>query len=239
MAKVNGKTKIIEAFLGLLSEHGYADITLGMIAGRAGLSLADLRSEVDSKLDILAAFAREVDRKVLDGVDRQMADEPARERLFDTLMRRFDVLTPHKTALRSLDRAIREDPALALALLPVAIRSQAWMLTAAEIDTNGVRGAIAARGLVMAFGRAARVWLHDDDPGMARTMAELDRRLRGGERVMRRLDDVARLTAPLRALAGRLFAAAPRRRRDHPETSAESPYAADNVDDIVPPRTTH
>jgi hypothetical protein len=38
-----------------------------------------------------------------------------------------------------------------------------------------------------------RVWLDDDDPGLARTMAELDRRLRQAERTWMRLERLRRI----------------------------------------------
>ena len=53
---------------------------------------------------------------MLAGVDPDMAEEPPRERLFDVLMRRLEVLAPHKEAVRSLLRSARRNPRLALAL---------------------------------------------------------------------------------------------------------------------------
>ncbi len=69
---------------------------------RAGVSLAELRNLFGSTLAILAAQVKETDRAVLAGSDADMAEEPPRERLFDVLMRRIEVLAPHKAAVRSL-----------------------------------------------------------------------------------------------------------------------------------------
>ncbi len=57
------------------------------------------------------------------------------------------------------------------------------------------------------------VWLEDEDPALARTMAALDREIRNGERFMERAEDVRRLTAPFRALAQSLAEGGRRRRR--------------------------
>jgi AcrR family transcriptional regulator len=228
MAKKDSDARVIDAFLTLLAEHDYAAVSLGMIAGRAGITLGELRTAFDGKTAILAAFARSIDRQVLDGIDPQMADETPRERLFDVLMRRIDALVPHKAAIRTLNRALRADPALALDWFPIALRTHLWMLTAAEIDTAGLRGALAARGAVIAFGRVVRVWLDDEDPGMARTMAALDRELRRAESAMRRLDDLASLTSPFRAVARRLCERRP------PRSHTRDPDA-----DAPPRPTTH
>jgi AcrR family transcriptional regulator len=206
---------IIDGFMGLVAERPYHAVTLAEVAARAGVSLAELRREFDGRTAILAAFSRRIDAQVLSGIDANMADEPARERLFDVLMRRFDALAPYKEAMRSLDAAVRDNPALGLDWLPIAIRAQRWSLAAADAEAGGMRGEIAARGLVLAFARTLRVWLDDDDPGLARTMSELDRQLRSAERNMRRLDGLARFAKPFCGIARRV-ACLPRRRRREP-----------------------
>ena len=59
------------------------------------------------------------------------------------------------------------------------------MLAAAGIDGEGCRGLLRVQGLLAIYARVFPVWLDDDDPGLARTMAALDRRLRRGEAVLR------------------------------------------------------
>jgi hypothetical protein len=44
-------------------------------------------------------------------------------------------------------------------------------------------------GLASVYASVFRTWLDDDDPGLARTMAALDRRLRRGERTFARIED--------------------------------------------------
>jgi hypothetical protein len=62
------------------------------------------------------------------------------------------------------------------------------MLEAAGIATDGPTGALRIGGLALTYASVFRVWLEDDDPGLARTMAALDRRLRRGERTMRSIE---------------------------------------------------
>src|SRR2546429_7690655 len=124
---------------------------------------------------MLAGQVKETDRAVLDGADADMAEEPPRERLFDVLMRRLEVLAPQKAAVRSLTRSAARNPGLAFALNGFAVRSQQWMLTAADIDAAGPRGMLRAQGLAVLFASVLRTWVDDDDPGLARTMAALDR----------------------------------------------------------------
>jgi AcrR family transcriptional regulator len=191
------RERIITAFMGLLGEEPIEHIGFAAIAARAGVSLAALRNAFGSKLAILAAHQKEIDRLVLAGIDADMAQEPPRERLFDLLMRRIEVLTPHKAAVRSLIRSAGRNPGLALTLNGFAARSQQWMLTAADIPASGPQGALRAQGLALLFASVLRTWLNDEDPGLARTMSALDRALARGQRLAGVLDDLCRIPTSL------------------------------------------
>jgi AcrR family transcriptional regulator len=186
------REKIVAAFLALLGEQPIENIGHADIAARAGVSLSVLRDEFGTKLRIFAAFIKAIDRKVLEGGDADMAEEPARERLFDVLMRRLEALSPYRPAIRSVMRSARRNPGLALALNGLAVNSQQWMLTAANIAASGPKGMVRAQGLAMLFAGVLRTFVDDDDDGLARTMAALDRALARGQRWAGFLDDVCR-----------------------------------------------
>jgi AcrR family transcriptional regulator len=186
------RTRILDAFMALLAEQPIERIGLGEIAERAGVSLAELRGEFASPLAILAAHVKELDRTVLGGADADMTEESPRERLFDVLMRRLDLLAPHREAVRSLMRSARRNPPLALALNAMTVRSQQWMLTAAGISASGPKGMIRAQGLALLFANVLRTWVDDDDD-QTRTLAALDRELARGQRFVGLLDDLCRI----------------------------------------------
>ena len=126
------RDKAIDALMALLAEHSFEEIGLAEVAGRAGIKLSELRAEFGSPLAIVAAHMKDIDRAVLAGGSADMAEEPARERLFDVLMRRLEALAPYKEAVHSLLRSARRNPGLALALNAMAVRSQA-------VDAGGRR----------------------------------------------------------------------------------------------------
>jgi AcrR family transcriptional regulator len=192
-AEASNRDRIVDAFLAELAERPFEQIGFGDIASAAGLSLAECRAEFGSLLGVLAAHVKSVDRKVLAGVEPDMAQEPPRERLFDVLMRRLEVLAPHRATMRSLMRSAPRNPGLAAALNGLAVRSQQWMLTAADIDAAGTRGMVRAQGLALLYASVLRVWINDDDPGLARTMAALDRGLGRGARWAGMLEGLCRL----------------------------------------------
>ena len=212
------REKIIAGFLTLLAEKPIEQIGFAEIAKEAGVPLSQLRDEFASTLAILAAHIKAIDRAVLAADLSDMAEEPPRERLFDVLMRRLELLAPHRQAVRSLLRSARRNLPLAMALNGLAVRSQQWMLTAAEINASGPRGMVRAQGLALLFGSVLGTWVRDDDPGLARTMAALDRVLARGQRFSGFLDDLCHIRS-------RLCRLRPRRRRRDDDAEEESAVA--------------
>jgi AcrR family transcriptional regulator len=109
--------------------------------------------------------------------------------------------------IRETDRAVLAGGDAEMALNSLAVRSQQWMLTAADIGASGPRGVVRAQGLALLFGSVLRTWINDEDPGLARTMAALDRALARGQRWSGFLDDLLRVPAAVCRVR-------PRRRRD-------------------------
>lgn len=192
MAQPKTRNRIIDAMLALAAERPWQQVTLESIAERAGLALASLRGAYDGRIAVLEDFVRRTDEQALAGLDAEMGGEPMRERLFDVLFSRLELLKPHKAAIRSIARAACRDPILALELNRIEMTAMVWMLASSGIDASGGRGAIRAQGLVLVWAKVMRVWLNDEDPGLAKTMAELDKGLRRGERAVMRMDRLCR-----------------------------------------------
>ncbi|PNG25846.1 TetR/AcrR family transcriptional regulator [Methylocella silvestris] len=196
---------IVEALLELASERNWDDITISDIATRANLSLSVFRDYFPSKGAILAAFFRKIDKAVLDAPNEDLAGEPAKERLFDVLMRRLDALAPYKLGVESIFDWTRRDPIAAAAINRLAVNSMRFMLEAAGIESEGAVGAVKLQGLALAWARILPVWFRDDDSGLATTMAALDRELTRGASLVARAEDLNRLAAPLFTLTRSLF----------------------------------
>jgi len=174
---------IIEAALALAAERGWSRVSLHAIAERAGVSLKTLHGRFPCKEAILCAFARRIDEAVLAARDPELAQEPARERLFAVLMARLDALKPYKAGVRALVRAACADPVTLLCGALQLASSMAWMLEAAELSSAGPAGALRVKGLAAVHLATLRVFLADDSEDLAPSMAALDRNLRRAERL--------------------------------------------------------
>jgi ubiquinone biosynthesis protein COQ9 len=182
------RDKIVDAAFRLAAEKPWGEITLLAIAEAAGVSLAELARHVSGKPAILEAFARRTDSQLLASLADDPVEGEAHDRLFDIMLRRFELLAPYKAAIANIAKAPADGPAEWLNLLASSLVTQSWMLTAADIKLSGVTGGVARLGLAKVQLDVLRIWLKDDDAGLARTMAALDRKLRDGEALMKRLE---------------------------------------------------
>ena len=204
------KGRLIAAAMKLAIERPWKDVSLIDIADAAGLTLADVRTHFDGKPAIIRGFVRAVDDALLAKARKPQAGEGHRDALFEVIMARFDLLNPHKPAIR----AIMKDADPDFAMIGSALSSQQWMLSAAGIEASGSRGAVRTLGLASVYASVFRTWLDDEDAGMARTMAALDRRLRRGERNLQAVEGMCETVTGFGKRLGDLFSGARRERAD-------------------------
>jgi hypothetical protein len=211
--------RFMTAALACAGETSWSKVTLIDIAEGAELPLSELRAEFATKTDIIAALLRTVDDEVMKRTVKRTEGQEKRDLLFDIIMTRFDVLAPHKAALKSIHDSGGADFALAGPYLS----SQHWMLQAAGIGTDGATGALRVAGLGLAYASVFRIWLEDDDPGLAKTMAALDRRLRRGERALDGIDQIHTAVSRFGEALGELARGTSRnRRRRDPAPGSET-----------------
>jgi ubiquinone biosynthesis protein COQ9 len=176
------RSKAVRAALDLAEKRGWRGVTLLDIAQAAGMSLSDLRREFTCKNDIISAFQKEVDAEVLAKAKAASQAQTPRDRLFDIIMTRFEVLAPYKPALKRVSTYFCCRPGEAATLVCSSLASQYWMLAGAGAKLDGPGGALRVTGLAAIYGKVFQVWLDDPSPSLDKTMAALDKRLARGER---------------------------------------------------------
>lgn len=215
--------RVLKAALDLAAEKPWQDVTLTEVAERAGITLADLRAHCSGKADLLAKLLRAVDDEVLRTAPKPAVETGKRDALFEVIMARFDLLQTFKPALRS----IHASGAAEFSLAAPYLASQHWMLQAAGISTDGLGGTARVAGLALAYARAYRTWLADDDLGLGKTMASLDGLLRRGESTLQGIESAgATLGRFARAFAvaakGTVRGAASGRKTEAPDATPPS-----------------
>ncbi len=176
------KQRLIAAALNLAATKGWRRTGLAEIAASAHVPLDQAYGLFRSKFAILVGFRRSIDEAVL-AQRGPAADESPRDRLFDVLMRRFELLKPYRPGIKAILRDSIGDPSLAKAV-PGLLRSIGWMREAAGLPATGCRGRLACRLTAALYVSVLPVFLRDDSADLGSTMATLDRRLRQAETLL-------------------------------------------------------
>lgn len=193
--------RIVRALLDLVAERPWASFDIATVAERAGEPLESVRARFDGRRAVLAAFFKAIDQAVLATDRSDMAGEKIRDRIFDMVLRRFEALAPYKAGVAGLVRSAKRDPALALCLARLGVLSSGWMLAGAGVSIAGPAGDAKVLLQSVIFARVLPVWLADDEPGLDRTMAALDREMARVGKVGRRVKGVSDLLKPFAAAA--------------------------------------
>ncbi|WP_028967943.1 TetR/AcrR family transcriptional regulator [Sphingomonas phyllosphaerae] len=169
-----GHQNVIDAYLRVMAEHPYAEVTMAMVADAAGLTLGDLRRTFASEEAILEEFASWADAAMLDWVDAAQTSSSARERVIGAMLARFHILTPHRDAVSSILTGAAADAGTLLFFNRVSVEEHRWTLIAAGLNHRGARARNLAEAISQAFVTAAPAWLSDADPDLASTRAAIE-----------------------------------------------------------------
>ena len=157
--------RAISALVAQCAEKPWAEVTLRSIAEAAGVPLAELYVEANSKVALIDHLAGRLDAAALDTA--ATASDDVHDRLFDATMARIEAMGPFRAALAGIEGAA------VLPLLPHLPRTARAILEAAGVEATPAR--LAAMTLVWA--RIVQVW-RADEGALNRTMAEIDHRLK-------------------------------------------------------------
>ncbi len=165
---------LIQAAMARAETVGWRRVAVAEAARAAGLPLDEVRMRFPVRATVLLRLGMLADRAAL--VDDGSVGT-ARERLFDLLMRRIDVLQHYRGGVRAVLRALPFDPPLALLLGNATMVSMDWVAQAAGVETTGLAGRVRASGLVAVWLATVRAWDGDDSDDLSTTMASLDKAL--------------------------------------------------------------
>lgn len=173
------RERAVAAAMDLAAEIGWRKLSLAEVAVRAGMPLTELVAALPSKGAILDAYSAQIDQRMLEG--GYESGEAPRDRLFETVMRRFEAMAPDRRALSAILGGLGGDPASLLCGIPRFTRAMALTLEAAGISSSGLAGMVRIKGLSLIYLNVMREFLDDDSADLSHTMAVLDKALRRAE----------------------------------------------------------
>lgn len=138
--------------------------------------------------DVVDLIAQYLDRQAMAEVEIDPS-APAKERVFDVVMARFDAAQDHRAGVLGVRAGVMKDPRLAGRGWLATLRSADALLGQAGERPNsailaGVRAA-RAHALALILVRMGGIWAKDTSADMASTMAQLDAMLTDVDRLLR------------------------------------------------------
>jgi ubiquinone biosynthesis protein COQ9 len=173
--KTDFSARIITVTLKLAAATPWHEISLKNIAEAAKIEPDRLTELFPNKVFILDALNRQLDEKTIAEFTCNMDEGTIRDQLFDILMARFDALAPHKKAINAiLKETIPNDPIACAHGARSLLRSMRSILELIGIRTISPIGCLKTKSLSAIYLRSFKIWLDDDSPDLAKTMASLD-----------------------------------------------------------------
>lgn len=128
---------------------------------------------IKNKNELLSNINRYFDyllKKNTKGID----NSSSRDMIFEIMMQRLDILNLHRKAIKRIIDHLSSNPHLFLKLLPSFIESIILISTLANININGVSGAIKIKSILILYFLIIYTWNKDQTPSLEKTMTTLD-----------------------------------------------------------------
>lgn len=100
-----------------------------------------------------------------------------KDMIFEIMMMRFDILQDNRKAILSIFKSLQKSPKLIIFLLPQVLDSLVLMLGYAKITTQGLKGQIKIKGILIIYISTFLVWTKDESFSLEKTMTVLDKYL--------------------------------------------------------------
>ena len=186
----------IEAALHLAGTRRWSELNLIDICQEAGRPLEQYY-DVSGPGGLARALEGYLDLQM--SAEACDTDDPARLRLFDVIMLRFEAMEPYRSGLTSYFEW-RDRSVTGLAIrFSARLKTAAWALSCAGLNkSDGVPEGLREAALAWVISRAENAWRQETGPDLSRTMAALDAELIKAESRMLS----ARKLMPQRSAAG-------------------------------------
>lgn len=188
-------SRLVTAAFDLIPVQGWAALSLSDVAEKADVPQDEMRRVFPCKSSLLTAMAAWVEARAQETPPAFEEEDTIRDRLFELMMERLDVLADRRSAVAAILRDLPRAPLSALPAVPALLRHVGGIMEEAGVSTGLPAGPLRCKGLAGVWLATIAVWVDDDSPDSARTMAALDRNLRRVEPLAQMLSPVSRRPA--------------------------------------------
>lgn len=171
-----------------IAKYGYNSFDPNFILDEMNVNAKDLPYPLKTKEDVLILFEEHITDQLLE-VSNDLFDgsENAKEKLFELLMERFDLMEPYKDGLHEIFKSLPANPILILKSLPSFKDMAFTMLDLADADMSFPLSEMKIIGFTYVYLRSVKNWFEDDTVDQGKTMAAIDKHLTFAESITKTL----------------------------------------------------
>ena len=128
--------KIAQQTLNILMKKSWNSISLEQVLKNVRVK----KIYIKTKFDLLIPVSKYVDYLLINNT-KSIENSSTKDMLFEVIMARFDILNINRKSVLKLFNLIKSQPNLFLFILPSLIETIILILTLAEIEVKGIKGA--------------------------------------------------------------------------------------------------
>ena len=108
-----------------------------------------------------------------------------RDMLFEIMMARYDILNEYRTSVKNIINHFMSRPQEVLKLIPKLVESKILIATFANINLNGIQGAVKIKIIFILYYITLFTWFNDENESLEKTMSVLDKYLNNIEKFIK------------------------------------------------------
>ena len=184
---MKNKKLLIKKSFELVSEIGWENFNLKLLAEKNKFELDDINTIFKTKSSVLKEFSIMIDEEVVNSINQNdFIDNPVKDNLFEIIMMRFEKLKPYKNGILKILNSAKKNP-LILKKVSRQLFSSLDFLEVSNAKDNFLFDKFKLSALFVIYSYVFNIWLKDDSDEMSKTMAELDSLLSKSEIIVKKL----------------------------------------------------
>jgi hypothetical protein len=180
--------KAINAALEIIGSQGFSALNFDSLAENLKCEKAELEALFIDPVDIVNSYFHHVNLRLCKDFRSPEPNLDVRERLFDIMMARFDILNDNRQAVINISKECCANPQIMFSCLPSLYQAMSFMLDYAQVPTKGCRGALKTFALGSIYLRVFKSFENDESEDLSKTMATLDNALSRAESLARSIN---------------------------------------------------
>ena len=185
---MKNKKLLIKKSFELVSEIGWENFNLKLLAEKNKFELDDIKTIFKTKSSVLKEFSIMIDEEVVNSINQNdFIDNPVKDNLFEIIMMRFEKLKAYKNGILKILNSAKKNPLILKKVSRQLFSSLDFFLEVSNAKDNFLFDKFKLSALFLIYSYVFRIWLKDDSDEMSKTMAELDSLLSKSEIIVKNL----------------------------------------------------